>query len=524
MLSYPAMTDFETTRRPWIVAGAAVLAALLYALLWPKFSVGFANDDALYILGAQSLRHGQYVSLQYPRHPALTDPLPGYSLFLTPFVHWVAPHWSLLKATTILLTLVTGVLLWWFFAPWFGERERTLLAAMFWFNPYTAQFSVTLFSEPFFLFMISLFLLRMRVALVANSSRKNDLILGFLLMWIVLTRPQGVLLWASLMLGAALFKTVRRLTLTLLLPALASAAFMGRNVLRIGHPSLYFSTWFQSASRGAAGSHSVAQHWRSVLSVLFLQNGLGLSDAEWMPAWFAAALILLLIAVLLRGFSRWSKKSSGDEPVLFIVGTFLLLYFLVQTLWVTADVRYGLALVPFGLALMIRGLDFSASGKKIFSLIPILLFGGLLSLFAVQDVNLAAATVLHPEWNRPFQLPQNTYQWIRDHLPGDAMIVTSKPSTLFLYCHRSATFVRPATNRDDFRYQLSEARIDYVLTQPSQLSSPYYHLLWSQTQAWIEAWPEAFRLIYENRDEGTRLYQRVNNPAFEKKFEQTAGG
>jgi hypothetical protein len=120
----------------------------------PRTPVGHALDDALYILGAQSLLTGHYTNLQLPWHPALTDPLPGFSLLISSVVAAVDPHWGLLKAVPLALTLFSCVMLWFLLESWVSAEIRAAVLTLFAFNPVTVNFAGLVVSEPAFLFFV----------------------------------------------------------------------------------------------------------------------------------------------------------------------------------------------------------------------------------------------------------------------------------------------------------------------------------------------------------------------------------
>ena len=72
--------------------GVLALAAALYLAYLPRFYVGFFNDDARFILAAQSLLQGGYRRLAAPEHPPLNLIFPGYPFLLTLFVKLTEPH------------------------------------------------------------------------------------------------------------------------------------------------------------------------------------------------------------------------------------------------------------------------------------------------------------------------------------------------------------------------------------------------------------------------------------------------
>ncbi len=83
----------------YAASGLVICAALLYTRMFSLCDVGQINDDAMYIIGAQSLMQGHYVALDQPIHSPLPLYPPGFPLFLVPFVALIGTHWSLLNSS-----------------------------------------------------------------------------------------------------------------------------------------------------------------------------------------------------------------------------------------------------------------------------------------------------------------------------------------------------------------------------------------------------------------------------------------
>src|SRR6185437_13818159 len=111
------------------------IALVFYVRVLPRYPVGYAFDDALYILAAKSLLLGRYVDLRVPSAPPLTDPLPGFPAVLAPWVAVVHARWEWLKLLPLLMTLLAGMGVWKLGRLWFSPEESVILTALFALNP-----------------------------------------------------------------------------------------------------------------------------------------------------------------------------------------------------------------------------------------------------------------------------------------------------------------------------------------------------------------------------------------------------
>jgi hypothetical protein len=110
-------------------------AGLMYIYFLPYYPIGSTIDDAGYLLAARSLTQGQYVNLAFPTHPPLNIPMPGYPLFLAPFVLTMHSLWVLPKLVSILVSLLGSLAFWYFLKDQLNPPLRLLLVAMYAFHP-----------------------------------------------------------------------------------------------------------------------------------------------------------------------------------------------------------------------------------------------------------------------------------------------------------------------------------------------------------------------------------------------------
>src|SRR5206468_4067770 len=95
-----------------------------------------------------------FLHAELPRHPPNIERLPGYPIFLAPFVKMVGLNFFWLRATSIGLTLFSCFFLWKLAHPWLTRSQRFFLVALFALNPTTLKYSGSMMSEPLFLFLV----------------------------------------------------------------------------------------------------------------------------------------------------------------------------------------------------------------------------------------------------------------------------------------------------------------------------------------------------------------------------------
>jgi hypothetical protein len=230
----PSFFSLEKSWR-WIL----LLAALLYSLQLNRHYMGFLSDDGNYIVGARSILHGSYREMNRPEAPAQTLFLPGFSLFLSPFVAAIDRRWASLQAVPIGLLLLSVLLLWRLFKDRLSLPERALAVLLFAVNPVVVNLSTLLLAEGWYLVLSLWILIRLDVLLKRDAESPEWIWLGILLGWATLTRPEGISLAAAIAL-IAITPRYRRRVLGMLAPALIMwSAWLARNYSLTHHVSDY---------------------------------------------------------------------------------------------------------------------------------------------------------------------------------------------------------------------------------------------------------------------------------------------
>jgi len=357
------MTDSK-----YLFGTCVILIAFLYAGLCLKIDVGYFNDDARYIMSACSLNQGQYRDLELPGHPLNVDRLPGYPLFLTPFVRVIMPRWAWLKVLSIALTLSGCFLLNTLFADSMTPLSRLSLIAFFGLNPTIIKYSCSVMSEPFFLFLLLLSFLLYGQWLKRRQAWRFWLI-SLPLSWAVITRPEGLALLGSLSGSLAIHREHRASLKLLIIPALILSSLLLCNYFSGSSPSGYLQQMGQILIYLSGRVLPWAMNAGLVLKVAFvdslLQAAIPIQNVI-LNLLVISGFIALGLGLVLIGFNALRRGASRQQQTLQTAqGIFVLLYFLMHIVFLSVNNRYFFSVIPLLLAwFMIGGAALLASMDK----------------------------------------------------------------------------------------------------------------------------------------------------------------
>ncbi len=477
-----------------------LLANGLYdALLWPRRPVGYFSDDALYILAARSILQGKYVALQIPVHPPLNDPLPGFPLLLSPFVALLQPQWDSLKFISLLLTLGSVYFLWRLARVWLDLRPALAATAIFALNAETARWSVTVLSEPAFIFMGLGSLLWLYRLLQHGGKSWEAWGLGLLLGWISLVRPQGIVF--TLGASAALYAAKDWKRLARIVPV--SLGIWSAVLLRNYHLTHSVTGYVSSLQESLAmGIETWLRHGVRVIKTLLIDM---YGAAIPMPPGLGWILRLGLGGGIFflgtRGVRRLLKRPSKNRPLGLAIGVSAGAYLFVHMFWHTTEPRYFLPLLPFMTLFLVSGWqELAAPWKNRIAVMG----GGLLLIFYAAN---AALALRESAQGRTAKAP-GSYGWIRDHTPAGSFFLSANASELALWTGRYAAGAVRVRNEADFEDLAQRLHITYVFVRPGRLLSlGFTNAFWAQMEVWTRQTPHRFQLVYQDADEGVRIYQ-----------------
>ena len=494
-------------------SGVAVLclAALFYGLLLGHSRVGHYNDDALYVLLAQSLSQGRYVSLERPREPPHIDRLPGYPAFLMPFAAAARPHWELLKLTSVALTLAGVWLIRLLAEGAVGPGPALVVSALYAFNPTVANYAVSVMAEPLFMALMLASWLSLRAACLGRS-RAGAWPCGLLMAAAALVRPEGILLALGAA-AAALWSRRPRLIAGTLIPSLAAlGALAAWNRARSGFATAYASQWRMGLPflAGGAGLARLAASFREHLTILFCKDVLAL-PLSWQVPLVVIPVALLAASIAARGAVRLGA-GSGCETSWRAMLFFSAGFFLVHVAWLAVDTRYLMPLIPAALLAIAFGLPSwpAARGWRggilaAAMLVPLYGYGGL-------DASLLRDSLARGGRD----IPVGAYLWIAGHVPREAVFLSRKPPVLYLYTGRRAVADLAGDAGRPLAERLRESAVTHVLWEPfapmhrAAEDASRRAALWRELPRFLLDHPKDFKRVYADEREGTAVFQIGN--------------
>jgi len=499
--------------------GFLLASSFVYCLMLPQNYVGFFNDDAMYILATKSLLQGRYVALELPGQPFLNYPLPGFPLFLAPFVKLATPHWHFLKIVTLLLTLLSASLLWIILKLWLRPWPRVGVISLFLLNPLTLLSSTNIMSEPCFLFgiLISFIGLSRTLSSISPIPALQTWAVGLAIAWTSLIRPQGFILIPFVLAGLG-YQKKWRLAIPLAGPALFFwIALLARNYILTHTLNAYLSRWLMRVPlQSPAVVLSNLGQWFQSLCIKAFFGFFSLSSGVQSRIVQGFG-ILVLLGLMITGFIGLSREKNLPHGYLLAFGGFLMAYFLGHVLWVAIDPHYLLPLMPFIFALTFKGLhDIFPKGHRHCAILAAYLM--MLSLFLIED-KVIVSGIVSPPYNRRTQLPDETLRWIKEKLPENQPLFSNKPKMVYLYTGHQAMGPAHFHDQEEFRYWLLKSDVHFLALFPQIYLSEEWTAWWERFHLWVLSSPDAYPPIYGNATEQTNIFAVQRDDRFMKAWE-----
>jgi len=510
-------------RRTYLLLASA---GLLYVFYAHAYYVGYFIDDAAYINGARSLLHGRYVELATPDHGPIQYFLPGFPLFLTPFVALVAPHWALLKWVSIVLTLATGLLLMRLAEPWLNSAFLWALSATYLFNRTIAFASPWVMSDMFFTFLALAIFLVLRRLDESSSPYFSECFLGALLGWIVIVRPMGLILVLAVGISLIRFCQIGAALRILAFPSIMSGAVLLFKSHTGQFSSGYWPLWRQSFAFLADRPAMFLDNFNRVTNLFFVMAAWGIR-LPYSPLGLSVnlAIAMILGAIAWQGYNHLKNLSPKDHAVSTAIVLFLAGYYSVHVFWPAIAGRYALPVLPFFLTFIFAGVyRLSQQTPWRFVLRP----GAALLVLLVVLSNIQNFRQIKDRSRLPSYLfPEVTLSWIRKNIPEKARLLSARISFLYLYTGRHGIALlqyEPTKDRESFRYQVLRQGITHVLSEPLEVlyrprsaQQPLDQI--RQYERWAASSPEAFPVVFRDTAEGETIFQVAPDPVFVKAYD-----
>lgn len=422
---------FVNTLKSWEVWILTALATGPAFALLPAPYIGRHHDDALYVLAAEALRQGHYLTWYWPGHPPITDITPGFPLLLCLWVR--SPIFPFLAglAGVVIHGVNTLLVREWFVkkgGPGFGLG----LAVVFAVNPLVLSQVGVLMPESIFLTL---------VLLLMRAWDRGGWSYGWGQAFLYFIRPAALPLWV-----AGLVEECRQRRKGIWarwgVPAALGLAWWG---------------WSQSAG-GLQEQGELARQYGGKdgghLFQVVLANSLSLIHAvgSSLSTGMATELGSILLLLALWGALKGLKKTPAVPELFFLFSLGM------HLLWPWWYDRYALVLLPFVLGLAFQGLR-----------------GGVRRtvLGIIMVSSLSTALIQWPlikSERKTLETPPQaaTYGWIKDHVPTSTPLASLFYGRDIYYTGRvffPLPLVKPGR---DFVGELNKRRVGYVLWEETR--------------------------------------------------------
>lgn len=483
----------QSARRMGTAAAAAAVGAL-YLLAARATPVGAAEDDALHLLLARSLRHGAFALQGTPAN----DPLPGFAALLCLPAALVEPRWELLKIVGLLSAAAAITLTWRLARRCLDDGTAAAAAALTALSPLLLSHAGLILPDLPYL-ALSLFLLE-RLTEPGFAGASAPVIAAAAAA--TMLRPYGAWLVLSLALGIAASKGARKASF-FAIPALTPLALWTlRNRLLTGSGSGYLLN-MSAETAALAEPRTALLHAAGLLAALggdgLLSLGRFLPLAGLVAAGAAAAALAAVGAVrLLR------KK---EDPRVFALTAYAILLGAQHLVWLPLEPRYVLPLVPLAWILMLAA---AAPLLKRRRALAAVILAALAAPALRLDLALAA-----PGLSGPARFQPATMAWLRANTPANARVQSLEQRTVALLSGRGAGLPDPQAGERDawLAYTLSE-RFDFVHVVSTFAPGGFFpapiRRLAEKMDPWARSTPY-LREVFRGGNEGATLF-RVEHP------------
>jgi hypothetical protein len=342
------------------------------------------------------------------------------------------------------------VQLGWIFAQMGFNKWRTSgLLALFGLNPYVILFSTLfLLSELWFLAFVLAAMLALERTL-ASKSAQWALIAGGIAGLAYLTRSAGLALFAA---GAIYLWIGKERRLAALFTAACAPFALGWMIWARTHQAptndpelIYYLDYFRYELYAVAWSDVPVVLWKNVDGLLSGLGGLVLPKLT--GSLFEKILSQVIAVAMIAGVVRLVRRGSGRLFALFAGFSVLLLL-----VWhFPPTERFVLPIFPLALAgLLVEGEHFASllratrQHKDRSQRVVAIGMTGVAAIFALALIAVQAyvGAVYLPEdasRNRAYKVDRQTsYQWVMDHTPADAAVLSADDVMLYLHTGRHA--------------------------------------------------------------------------------------
>jgi hypothetical protein len=440
--------------------------------------VSYSNDDAVYVLLAKSLLHGQYRDFYLVHNPPHIQYPPGWPAMIAAVLVVFGERVDVLLALPLLL-ISAGLWLTFDLARrWFPPLvalAALLLAAG---NGLLVLAGGRLMSDGAFFFFLTL---TIWLLAVANPSTVRVFLGGLAAVAAALTRTAGVAVVGAIFLLWLLERRWKPLLVFGGAAALTAGAWLARSFLSprqmVGRSYLGDLTTVDAAAAGTSSKAlafiiGVGRRLADYESNLHVMIGLPSADGTLVDNVIGLVLLLAACGV---GYYLISRKARIVPLVVGCYGAILLF-------WPWSDWRFIMPLMPLTFVAFIAGTVALASrlGRRTGVLLPAAMVL-VCALGQVHWTNAVVTTGLRCDRSVPVE-QTNCYEpapraymaattFARDHLPLDAVVLVDREASFYYHSHRKVYHASEAAAQQGIPFDSLLARLQVTHVLIAQLTS-----------------------------------------------------
>jgi hypothetical protein len=503
--------------RPITILSLVLGSALLCLVRFDATQVGFFNDDAHYIVLAESLATGHgYHLINYPHAPIEPAFPPGWPLLLTPLAALFPGHYTPLKLCALLFWLATIPLVYRLFAPRLRSPYLEGFVGLVAINPQLVGQSGMVMSEAAYLFFSILTLnLFDKWKGAAHQNRVWGLIVLLAASFTLTIRAIGL----SLLLAIMFYLLVTRDWRSLLL---------GCGVLLLGMVPL---VWFFTRNSGASAVFSSSAYYRHFLDLTSQWVGYARSGGRFLVSTGEAIMTLVL-----PGSDSGTARMLVIPVLRPVLGICLVLTIMVGFLLALRRLHVTELYFVFYMSIFYFWTVYIKEVQPR-QLIPMVVFFYFYGFYALSQVT---ARVIHRKqrlvtvltssivglamllslaenyqaWREPLRnriadLTIGT-TWLRENVPAESVVMSPNAVVDYLYVRRK-TVDYPGAKTDVLAY-VKAHDIDYIIIKPDlqmPRTTQLNELTVSNLLPAIESNSNYFQLVYQDSTHNVSVYRVI---------------
>ncbi|MCX6290692.1 MAG: hypothetical protein NT126_02895 [Bacteroidetes bacterium] len=492
-----------------------ILAALLCLPLFfinVRNSHDWGDDFAQYIMQAKNMvEHKPQTETGYVYHekmPVVAPPAypAGFPAMLAAVYLVKGNSIHAFNYLVTLLLFMLCLLMFLFFQKHFSVLTSVFLVLIFAYNPWTLEFKTQILSDiPFTLF----FLLTTFIFLYGSKSNRNDVFTGISCGLMLSVRGvAAVFLIASFMYHAYLIircgfqkkESLRIAGKFTIIAALAIVVYVLLNFVLVNVPSGKFLEFYSRSYQKFSPGEIIIQnlnYYTDVFQAFF--------DPR-LEKWFFITFVskaFSLVLVLIGMFHCLLKKRSFID---LLTWSYIVLFLVYP--YSAGGFRFILPLFPFLLYYMVMGMK-QVHLNVSFNRKALIVAGGLFVILQYQHSVAEIIAGQHGVMQGPQEpASQEAFEYIRNNIPENAVIVFKKPKALALYTGRKTASTVYYQSPDEVAEMLKDLHARYLLVNHDQ--DP--ELGDDPLNKFIEAHKDELQLTWQNSK--FFLYSRTTSTQF----------